>query len=167
MWRLSYFYTMLKVRILQIGKNQEEFISTGISFYEKKLRHYCQFEVLTLTPPKTVGHLQTDEIKKKEAELFLKQLSPKSWVVLLDERGKSFDSPSFANHIEKWTVAGKSHIDFIIGGAFGFGDELYLRSNFQVSLSKMTFSHQLVRLIFLEQLYRAFSILKNEPYHHA
>lgn len=158
---------MLKVRVLQIGKNQEDFISAGITFYEKKLKHYCQFEVITLPPPKVLRHLQSEDIKKKEADLFLKQLLAKSWVVLLDERGKTFDSLDFANNIEKWTVAGQSQVDFIIGGAFGFSKELYERSNFQVSLSKMTFSHQIVRILFLEQLYRAFTILKNEPYHHA
>lgn len=165
--RLSYFYTMLKVRLLQIGKNQEAFITSGMTFYEKKLKHYCHFEVVTLPPPKAISNMPMDEIKKKEADLFLKQISPKSWVVLLDERGQVFDSLQFAGSIEKWTVAGQSQIDFLIGGAFGFSSEMYQRSNFQVSLSKMTFSHQIVRLIFMEQLYRAFTILKNEPYHHA
>jgi 23S rRNA (pseudouridine1915-N3)-methyltransferase len=167
LWRLSYFYTMLKVRLLQIGKNQEAFVEAGIGFYEKKLRHYCQFELLTLPTIKNTTNLQQDELRKREGVLFEKQINPKSWVVLLDERGKKFDSPTFAAEIEKWSVAGRSQIDFLIGGAFGFSDDIYKRADFQISLSSMTFSHQIVRLIFLEQLYRAFTILKNEPYHHA
>ncbi|MDP2189492.1 MAG: 23S rRNA (pseudouridine(1915)-N(3))-methyltransferase RlmH [Sphingobacteriaceae bacterium] len=158
---------MLKVRLIQIGKNQEAFIDAGISFYEKKLKHYCQFELMTLPSIKNATNLQAEELRRREAVLFQKQINAKSWVVLLDERGKKFDSPGFATEIEKWSVAGRSQIDFLIGGAFGFSDDIYKRADFQISLSTMTFSHQIVRLIFLEQLYRAFTILKNEPYHHA
>lgn len=158
---------MLKVRLLQIGKNQEAFIEAGIGFYEKKLKHYCHFELITLPSIKNATNLQQDELRKREGVLFEKQIGPKSWVVLLDEKGKKFDSTAFAAEIEKWSVAGRSQIDFLIGGAFGFSDDIYKRADFQISLSSMTFSHQIVRLIFLEQLYRAFTILKNEPYHHA
>jgi 23S rRNA (pseudouridine1915-N3)-methyltransferase len=158
---------MLKVRLLQIGKNQESFIEAGIDFYEKKLKYYCQFELITLPSIKNATNLQQEELCKREGALFQKQITAKSWVVLLDERGKKFDSLAFAAEIEKWSVAGRSQIDFLIGGAFGFSDDIYKRADFQISLSAMTFSHQLVRIIFLEQLYRAFTILKNEPYHHA
>lgn len=158
---------MLKVRLIQIGKNQEAFIEAGMDFYENKLRHYCQFESLIVPALKLAGSLSKEDVRKKEGELLLKPLQPKSWVVLLDERGKQPDSLALAETIEKWTVAGQSQIDFLIGGAFGFSDAVYARANYQLSLSKMTFSHQLIRLVFLEQLYRAFTILKNEPYHHA
>jgi len=157
---------MLKVRLLQIGKNQEAFIEAGIDFYEKKLKHYCLFELITIPSIKNATHLQQDDLCKREGALILKQINTKSWLVLLDERGKNFDSPGFAAEIEKWSVAGRSQIDFLIGGAFGFSDDIYKRADFQISLSAMTFSHQIVRLIFLEQLYRAFTILKKEPYHH-
>lgn len=158
---------MLKIRLIQTGKNQEAFIEQGMSFYQQKLKHYCQFELLTLAALKNAGKLSQDELCKKEGEQLLKQLQPKTWLVLLDERGKNFDSPDFAAQIEKWTVAGRSQIDFVIGGAFGFSQAVYERADFQISLSRMTFSHQIIRILFLEQLYRAFTILRNEPYHHA
>jgi 23S rRNA (pseudouridine1915-N3)-methyltransferase len=157
---------MLKVRLIQIGKNQETFIEAGIGFYENKLRHYCQFENLILPALKQTGTLSKDDLRKKEGELLIKHLNAKSWVVLLDERGKQHDSLQWAETLGKWTVAGQSQIDFLIGGAFGFSEQIYARANYQLSLSKMTFSHQLIRIIFLEQLYRMFTILKNEPYHH-
>lgn len=161
------FLGMLKIRLIQTGKNQEAFIEQAVAFYQQKLKHYCQFETLTLPVLKNAGKLTLEEVCKKEGEQLLKQLSPKSWLVLLDERGKSFDSPEFAAQIEKWTVAGRSQIDFVIGGAFGFSDAVYARADFQLTLSRMTFSHQIIRILFLEQLYRAFTILRNEPYHHA
>lgn len=161
------FLYMIRVRMLLVGKHQDGFVEQGLLFFEKKLKHYCQFETVVIQQPKQAGQLPVDELKKREGELLLKHFGPKSWVVLLDERGMAIDSTDFAQRIEKWTVSGQSQIDFVVGGAFGFSKEVYDRANFQLSLSKMTFSHQIIRLIFAEQLYRAFTILKNEPYHHA
>ncbi len=161
------FLYMIRVRMLLVGKHQDGFVEQGLLFFEKKLKHYCQFDTLVIHQPKQAGQLPVDELKKREGELLLKHFGNKSWVVLLDERGMALDSTDFAQRIEKWTVSGQSQIDFVVGGAFGFSKEVYERANFQLSLSKMTFSHQIIRLIFAEQLYRAFTILKNEPYHHA
>lgn len=128
--------------------------------------HYCQFEIVTIPALKQSGQLSHQELKAREGELLLKNIADKNWVVVLDEQGQTSDSIGFAKTIEKWSVSGKSSIDFVIGGAFGFSEAMYQRANAKISLSAMTFSHQLVRLIFMEQLYRAFTILKNEPYHH-
>lgn len=161
------FLHMLRVRLLLVGKHQDGFVEDGLAFFEKKLKHYCQFETVVLAQPKQAAQLPTEELKKREGELLLKTFGAKSWVVLLDERGQTPNSPAFAQLLEKWAVGGQSHIDFVVGGAFGFSKEVYERANFQLSLSKMTFSHQIIRLLFAEQLYRAFTILRNEPYHHA
>jgi 23S rRNA (pseudouridine1915-N3)-methyltransferase len=156
----------MRIRLLQIGKNQDAFIEEGILFFQKKLKHYCSFEVLTLPALKQTNNLAHEEVKRLEGDLLLKSLDAKSLVCLLDERGKKYDSPAFARQLDQWALAGRSQVDFVIGGAFGFSEAVYQRAEARLSLSDMTFSHQLVRIIFLEQLYRAFTILRNEPYHH-
>jgi 23S rRNA (pseudouridine1915-N3)-methyltransferase len=156
----------MRIRLIQLGKNQENFIGDGCAFFERKLKHYCQFEIITIPTLKNATALSREEIKKLEGEQILKAIDSKSLICLLDEHGKTFDSIDFSRQLEQWAVAGRSQIDFIIGGAFGFSDAVYLKANFTLSLSPMTFSHQLIRIVFLEQLYRAFTILKNEPYHH-
>jgi 23S rRNA (pseudouridine1915-N3)-methyltransferase len=156
----------MRIRLIQVGKNQENFIGEGCAFFERKLKHYCQLEVITLPSLKNASTLSREEIKKQEGEQLLKIIDAKALICLLDEHGKTFDSVDFSRQIEQWAVAGRSQIDFIIGGAFGFSESVYQKSNFKLSLSQMTFSHQLIRIVFLEQLYRAFTILKNEPYHH-
>lgn len=156
----------MRVRLIQLGKNQDAFIEDGIAFFQKKLKHYCTFEIVVLAGLKQASKLSQEEIKKQEGELLLKTFDPKSLVCLLDERGKKYDSIQFARQLDAWALAGRSQLDFVIGGAFGFSDAVYQRADVQLSLSEMTFSHQLIRLIFLEQLYRGFTILRNEPYHH-
>jgi 23S rRNA (pseudouridine1915-N3)-methyltransferase len=156
----------MRIRLLQIGKNQDDYVKSGMEHFVNKLKHYCQFEIVTLQSPKNSGQLTSEALKKLEGELLLKQIDGRTWVCLLDNQGKSFDSPGFARQIEQWALAGRSQVDFIIGGAFGFSAAVYQRADYKLSLSAMTFSHQIVRLIFLEQLYRAFTIIKNEPYHH-
>jgi 23S rRNA (pseudouridine1915-N3)-methyltransferase len=156
----------MRIRLIQIGKNQESFIGDGCAFFERKLKHYCQFEIVTISALKNANTLSKEEIKKQEGEQLLKTIDSKSLICLLDERGKTFDSIDFSRQMEQWAVAGRSQIDFIIGGAFGFSDSVYKRADFKLSLSPMTLSHQLIRIVFLEQLYRAFTILKKEPYHH-
>ncbi len=156
----------MRIRLIQLGKNQDAFIEEGIAFFQKKLKHYCTFEQVTLPNLKQVTNLSHEEVKRLEGELLLRSLDTRNLVCLLDERGKKYDSPGFARQLDQWALAGRSQVDFIIGGAFGFSDAVYQRADASVSLSDMTFSHQLIRLIFLEQLYRAFTILRNEPYHH-
>lgn len=156
----------MRIRLLQLGKNQDAFIEDGISFFQKKLKHYCSFEIVVLAGLKNATNLSQEEVKRQEGELLLKTFDPKSLVCLLDERGKKYDSLQFAKQLDAWALAGRSQLDFVIGGAFGFSDAIYQRADAQISMSTMTFSHQLIRLIFLEQLYRGFTILRNEPYHH-
>jgi len=156
----------MRIRLIQLGKNQDIFIEEGIAFFQKKLKHYCTFEIVVIPTLKQVSKLSHEEIKKQEGELLLRTFDPKSLVCLLDERGKKYDSIQFAKQLDAWALAGRSQLDFVIGGAFGFSEAVYQRAEAQLSLSEMTFSHQLIRLIFLEQLYRGFTILRNEPYHH-
>lgn len=146
-----------------IGKTTPEFLSEGIKEYEKRLIHYTGFSIEVI---QDVKKPPADRLKDLEAEAILKKISNRDFVVLLDENGKLFSSESFASQLEKWMNSQQSQIVFVIGGAFGFGKALYERANMQLSLSQMTFSHQMVRLIFVEQLYRAYTILKGEPYHH-
>jgi len=156
----------MRIRLIQLGKNQDAFIEEGIAFFQKKLKHYCTFEIVVLPALKQASKLSQEELKKQEGDLLLKTFDPKSLVCLLDERGKKYNSIQFASQLDAWALAGRSQLDFVIGGAFGFSDAVYQRAEAQLSLSEMTFSHQLIRLIFLEQLYRGFTILRNEPYHH-
>lgn len=156
----------MKVTLLCIGKTDESFIKTGIENYLKRLRHYVHFDLSVIPDIKNAKHLTQEQQKIREGELILKQLHNGDFVVLLDERGKSFGSVEFAKYLEQKMIGSVQHIVFIIGGPYGFSDEVYRRAGQQLSLSKMTFSHQMIRLFFVEQLYRAFTILRGEPYHH-
>ncbi|MEN9699968.1 MAG: hypothetical protein RLZZ301_1166 [Bacteroidota bacterium] len=157
----------MKIRLLLVGKTAFDELKVGEQRYQNRLVHYTPFERLDLPDVKNPKALSQELIKKKEGEQFLEKIQPSDFVVLLDERGKSFSSIAFAQWIEKQQVQLQSNLVFIIGGAYGFSPELYQRANLQLALSDMTFSHQMVRMVFLEQLYRAFSIIKGEPYHHA
>lgn len=145
----------MKTTLIVVGKIQNDFIAEGISIYEKRLKHYTRFEKIIL-----------NNKKKNESEMILKQIKANDFVVLLDERGTEFSSMEFSNFIQQKMNHSVSNLIFVIGGAFGFSNILYQRANFQLSLSKMTLPHELAQLIFMEQLYRAFTILKNEKYHH-
>jgi 23S rRNA (pseudouridine1915-N3)-methyltransferase len=157
----------MKSELWLIGKTSYKFVEEGMDLYEKRIKRYLPFETVTINPPKNAAAMNADILKAKEGELVLQKLKPTDYLVLLDERGKQFSSEAFAKHLEKGL--NKSHTKFImlIGGAYGFSDEVYARANEKISLSLMTVSHQLVRVILLEQFYRALSILNNEPYHHA
>jgi len=133
--------------------------------FTKRLKHYCKFEIVQLELPTKLKSSDSETIKKNEGELLLKKITPTDFIILLDEKGKEYSSVEFANFISKKSVH-ESSLTFVIGGAYGFSNEVYERANAKLSLSKMTFSHQLIRLIFAEQLYRAFTIIKGEPYHH-
>ncbi len=156
----------MKITLLCIGKTDDKFIQEGIDKYLKRLKHYITFQIVVIPDIKNVKNLSESQQKEKEADAFKKHISNLDHVVLLDERGKEYRSLEFSSFIEKKMVAGVQHVVFLIGGPYGFSDEIKQRANSFVSLSKMTFSHQMVRLFFVEQIYRAFTIMKGEPYHH-
>lgn len=154
----------MKVELWAIGKTNEKYLEEGISIFEKRLKNYLpfSFQVLPDVKQKTADGAQ---LKKKEGETVLSKLNPDDYLVLLDEKGREFSSVELAQWIEKRLSDSRRRMVFLIGGAFGFSPDLYARSNEQLALSRLTFSHQMVRVFFLEQLYRAMTILKNEPYH--
>lgn len=155
----------MKVTLIWIGKIKETYILAGIDEYVKRLSRYVKLDIIEI--PYIKKKLSEDEIKMREGELILKHVSSGSYLALLDENGKQFSSVKFSNYLEQLAVSGSSQITFVIGGAYGFSDEVYAKAHSKISLSPMTFNHQMVRMIFLEQLYRAQTILNNEPYHHS
>ena len=138
----------------------------GIRIYENRLQHYCKYHRTEISDLKNSKNLSFEQQKQKEAELILAKISTTDFVVLLDENGKELDSVQFSKELNKWMNQSTAHVVFVIGGPYGFHASVYERANLKLSLSKLTFSHQMVRLFFTEQLYRAFSILRSEPYHH-
>lgn len=156
----------MKIVLLVIGKTDESYLEEGISKYVSRLGHYIPFELKVL--PDVRRNKGFSEVQQKQAEydLLISQLLPGDDVVLLDENGKMLSSRDFAGVIDKKSIAGVKRLVFVVGGPYGFSTEMYERSNSKISLSAMTFSHQMVRLVFVEQLYRAMTILKGEPYHH-
>jgi 23S rRNA (pseudouridine1915-N3)-methyltransferase len=156
----------MNIRLIVVGKTNANYLKTGESDYEDRLKHYCKFEELLIPQIKNGGKLSNKDLKIKEGKLILKYIDSVDQVVILDEKGKSFSSIDFSNFLNKKLLTSAKSLVFVIGGAFGFSEEVYKRANSKISLSKMTFSHQMIRLIFKEQLYRAFTILKGEKYHH-
>jgi len=156
----------MKINIVVIGKTDDKYIQEGLKKYGERLRHYVSFEYHELPDVKKSRNLSNDRQKRMEGEALINSIRPGDYVVLLDERGKMFSSREFSGYIEKRMVSGTRRMLFFIGGPYGFSDEVYEKANDKISLSKMTFPHQLVRLVFFEQLYRAMTIMKNEPYHH-
>ena len=156
----------MKIKILAIGKTDSSEIQSLIATYEKRLQHYAQVELLYLPDLKKTKNLSHTEQRTKEGALLLKQLKPGDQLVLLDERGKELRSIDFSKYLQKKMNSGIKQLVLAIGGPYGFSDEVYKKATGRLSLSKMTFSHQMVRLFIVEQLYRAFTILRNEPYHH-
>lgn len=157
----------MKITLIAVGKTEDKYLIEGIDKYLNRLKHYINFNILIIPDIKNTKNLTEAQQKNKEAELIAKQINPTDVVVLLDEKGKKHSSVSFADYLNKQMIGSVQHLVFIIGGPYGFDESIYKRANTSLSLSDMTFSHQMVRLFFVEQLYRAFSILKNEPYHHA
>ena len=156
----------MKITLLTVGKTDVKWVSEGLDLYVSRLVHYVPFQVREIPELKNVSALTREQIKSREGELILKSLKPADEVVLLDECGREFRSMDFASWIGERISRGSRDIVFVIGGAYGFSPEIYSRADSKLSLSKMTFSHQMVRTIFAEQLYRAFTILRGEPYHH-
>ena len=156
----------MKITLLTVGKTDKDWVRQGIDIYATRMKHYFPFAIVEIPELKNVAALSEDQIKTKEGELILKNIKPTEDVILLDERGREFSSMEFAKLLQdKISYIGKD-IVFVIGGAYGFSEAVKQRANSKISLSKMTFSHQMVRAIFVEQLYRAFTIMKGEPYHH-
>jgi 23S rRNA (pseudouridine1915-N3)-methyltransferase len=156
----------MKIQLLFTGKTRFSFIREGIEEYRQRLVHYADFQIRELPEFKNSGSWPEKKVKVEEAKTILKAIDNRDYVVLLDERGQHMDSPAFAGFLEKQQQRSFRIMQFVIGGPYGFAGEVYQRANLELSLSKMTFSHQLVRLIFLEQLYRANTIIRGEPYHH-
>lgn len=156
----------MKMTLLTVGKTDIPWVREGLDMYVSRLRHYIPFELVEIPELKNVSALSQEQIKQKEGELVLKNVKPADTVVLLDEHGKEFRSIEFAKDLERRISMECRDIVFIIGGAYGFSEKVYERADSKLSLSKMTYSHQLVRTIFAEQLYRAFTIMRGEPYHH-
>lgn len=157
----------MKIQLLQIDKTQDAYIQEGVELYIQRLKNYCAFEVKTINVPKNVRQRSIGEQKGEEAKLILQSVLPEDHLVLLDEKGREFTSTEFSSFILQKQNASVKRLVFLIGGPFGFSEAVYERANAKVSLSKMTFSHQMVRLFFTEQLYRAFTILRGEKYHHS
>lgn len=155
----------MRIKLILNGKTEEAYLLDGIAIYVKRLKHYCSFEQL-LIPSVKAGTMSVEQLKEKEAELILKHIDNNDIMVLLDENGKQLSSIEFAEFIQKQQLSSVKNLVFVVGGPFGFAESVYKRSNVKLSLSKMTFSHQMIRLLFIEQLYRAFTIIKGEKYHH-
>jgi 23S rRNA (pseudouridine1915-N3)-methyltransferase len=156
----------MTIKLLGIGKTDDKTLQNLTDVYVKRLQFYNKFEIELIPDLKKVKNLDENQQKQKEGELILNKISTSDFVVLLDENGKQLSSIGFSEFIQKRFNSGLKQVIFIIGGPYGFSEEVYNRADTKISLSKMTFSHQMVRLFFTEQLYRAFTILKNEPYHH-
>ncbi len=155
----------MKITLLVVGKTTDSHLQALINDYEKRLTHYLPFTLQVIPELKNAKNLRQEQQKQAEGELILKQVDNSTMLVLLDEHGKEFRSIDFAQYLQKLQTAGRN-VTFVVGGPYGFSDEVYKRAEGKISLSQMTFSHQMIRLIFIEQLYRAMTILKGEPYHH-
>ena len=155
----------MDIKLLTVGKTDVKWVKEGLDLYVARLSHYVPFTLKEIPQLKNVSALTREHIREREGELILKAVRPADEVILLDERGREFRSLDFARYLEEKLQRGRDVV-FVIGGAYGFSEAVYARSDGKVSLSKMTFSHQMVRTLFAEQLYRAFTIIKGEPYHH-
>lgn len=153
------------VSLWYLGKNKQAFIKDGINFYSKKLGHYTKFEIQEYSKIKVGKNDEPAKHKKIEAEFLLDKIPKSAFLILLDEKGKKYDSVKFSKILEKQMASFSKDIIFLIGGAYGFDSQLYARADMKLSLSDMTFSHQIIRVVFLEQLYRAFTIIRGEKYH--
>jgi len=156
----------VKIKLIVIGKTNESYLKEGILKYTNRLKHYVEFEIKELPDVKIGKKLNIDLQKKAEGKEILELISKSEFVILLDENGREYDSVGFAQFIQKRLNSGMN-LTFVIGGPFGFSDEVYNHSNMKISLSQMTFSHQMVRLFFTEQIYRSMTLLKGEKYHHS
>ncbi len=156
----------MNIKLIAIGKTDNKNLQTLIDDYMKRLSFYIKFDLDIIADIKNVKNLSESQQKEKEGELILSKITPTDQLILLDENGKTFSSIAFSDELQKKMNSGIKTLVFVIGGPYGFSDDVYKKAFGKISLSEMTFSHQMVRLFFIEQLYRGFTILKNEPYHH-
>ncbi|MFI0429466.1 23S rRNA (pseudouridine(1915)-N(3))-methyltransferase RlmH [Mariniflexile sp. HMF6888] len=156
----------MTIKLIAIGKTDNNDLKSLVNDYTKRLGFYIKFSIDIIPDIKNVKNLSEDQQKQKEGELILNKLNATDVLILLDENGKQQDSVAFSEYLQKHMNSGIKQLVFVIGGPYGFSQEVYNKANGKLSLSKMTFSHQMIRLFFIEQLYRGFTILKNEPYHH-
>ena len=156
----------MKIVLLTIGKTKKSFLSEGIKKYLLKLKHYTNLESIEIDNIKFSKNISESELINKEAELLISKLAPSDYVILLDEKGRQYSSLEFSKKLNNWMIGSKKRLVFIIGGAYGVSKTVSSRVDEILSFSSMTFSHQMIRLFFLEQLYRAYTILNNNPYHH-
>ena len=156
----------MKITLILVGKTTDKPVELGMDKYTKRIQRYLPFYIEVIPALKNAKKMSETEIKQKEGDLIMNKIASTDHIVLLDEKGKEYTSVLFSKFIRKKMLHGMKNLVFIIGGAYGFSDAVYQRANSKIALSQMTFSHQLIRLIFLEQLYRAFTIINNEPYHH-
>lgn len=155
----------MKITLLVVGKTTDSHIQALLQDYQKRLGHYIPFSLTVIPELKNTKSLTSEQQKQAEGELILRNITASTDMILLDEKGKEFRSVEFADHIQKKMSSGRDVV-FVVGGPYGFSEAVYQRANGQISLSQMTFSHQMVRLFFVEQIYRAMTILRGEPYHH-
>ncbi len=156
----------MQIKLIAIGKTDDKQLIQLIEHYQKRLKHYIKFQIEIIPDIKNVKNLSEKQQKEKEGELILKKIASTDALVLLDENGKQFTSVGFSDYLQKKMNTGIKQLVFVIGGPYGFSEAVYQKSKEKISLSKMTFSHQMIRLFMVEQIYRGFTILKNEPYHH-
>jgi len=156
----------MNIKLLTIGKTDNKQLDFLIEEYKKRLGFYIKFQLEIIPDIKNVKNLSEEQQKQKEGHLILEKVSHTNALILLDENGKQFNSVEFSSYLQKYMNSGVKQLVFVIGGPYGFSEDVHKKANGKISLSKMTFSHQMVRLFFTEQLYRGFTILRNEPYHH-
>lgn len=156
----------MKTLLLVVGRTVDPHFIASINDYMQRIKHYMSFDMEIIPELKNTKNITTEQQKEKEADLLLKSFQPGDHIVLLDEHGKEFRSIEFSQWIQKKMICVNKRLVFVVGGPYGFSQRIYNQANEKISLSKMTFSHQMIRLIFVEQIYRAMTILSNEPYHH-
>ncbi len=156
----------MKITLLLVGKTSDDYIQKGMDNYLKRMKRYISFSVEIIPALKNTKSLSKNQIKDKEGQLILSRIGETDFLMLLDENGNEMSSVGFSSYLKKMMLQSVKNIVFVVGGAYGFSHQVYKRGNSKISISQMTFSHQIVRLIFMEQIYRAFTIINNEPYHH-
>jgi len=156
----------MNISLVVVGKTNIDFVERGVDIYLKRISNYNRFDIVVLPDLQNAKSLTVDQIRQQEGELILKQTQKSDYTILLDEKGREFGSVEFAKWLEKLNFQSHRSICFVVGGAYGFSEEVYKSADTKISISKMTFSHQMIRLLFVEQVYRAYTILNNEPYHH-
>lgn len=164
--KLVFYFYKMTIKLIAIGKTDSGELNSLIQQYTQRLTHYIKFELYIIPDLKNTKNLSEEQQKEKEGELILKELKPTDQVILLDDKGKHYSSIGFSDFIQKRMNSGCKQLVFLIGGPYGFSESVIKKAQSKLSFSSMTFSHQMIRLFVVEQLYRAFTILKNEPYHH-